>query len=205
MIFPAAMGGLAVGLITGRRELVAAITGGVIAVAIALAWDPSVGDHRRRRARAAGGHGGAPGPGERQREDQLASGPEPRTTTTRPRRTAATRRMSVVLVPLALLMGLVTYPFRAVPMLAPGFDRLPANVRLYLRLVGPAVLAALAATNTMVAKDASGAPAFHVGLEWVAVGLCLVIVGLRKSLLLGLLVAAGLMAVARAGGWAPLP
>jgi 4-azaleucine resistance transporter AzlC len=43
VIFPAAMGGLAVGLITGRRELVAAVTGGVIAIAVALAWDPAAG------------------------------------------------------------------------------------------------------------------------------------------------------------------
>jgi 4-azaleucine resistance transporter AzlC len=43
VIFPAAMGGLAVGLIVGRRELVAAIAGGVIGVAVSLAWDPSAG------------------------------------------------------------------------------------------------------------------------------------------------------------------
>ena len=43
VIFPAAMGGLAVGLITGRRELVAALTGAVLGVAIALAWDPAAG------------------------------------------------------------------------------------------------------------------------------------------------------------------
>lgn len=43
VIFPAAMGGLAVGLIAGRRELVAGIAGAVIAVAIALAWDPAAG------------------------------------------------------------------------------------------------------------------------------------------------------------------
>ena len=113
--------------------------------------------------------------------------------------------MSTVLIPLALLMGLVTYPFRAVPLLAPGFDRLPASVRLYLRLVGPAVLAALAVTNTVVAKDAAGAPVFHIGIEWVAVGLCVAIVGMRKSLLLGLVVAAGLMAAVRALGLADLP
>lgn len=114
--------------------------------------------------------------------------------------------MSVVLVPLAFLMGLATYPWRAIPMLAPGFDRLPASVRLYLRLVGPAVLAALAATNTIVGKDpATGAPTFHLGIEWLAVGLCLALVAMRKSLLLGLVVAAGLVAVARALGIAPLP
>jgi 4-azaleucine resistance transporter AzlC len=43
VIFPAAMAGLAVGLVTGRRELVAAIAGGVIGVAVALAWDPAAG------------------------------------------------------------------------------------------------------------------------------------------------------------------
>jgi 4-azaleucine resistance transporter AzlC len=43
VIFPAAMGGLAVGLITGRRELVAALSGAVAGVALALAWDPAAG------------------------------------------------------------------------------------------------------------------------------------------------------------------
>ncbi len=43
IIFPAAMVGLAVGLITGRRELVAAIVGAGVAVAVALVSSPSVG------------------------------------------------------------------------------------------------------------------------------------------------------------------
>jgi 4-azaleucine resistance transporter AzlC len=43
VIFPAAMAGLAVGLIAGRRELVAALAGAVIGVAISLAWDPALG------------------------------------------------------------------------------------------------------------------------------------------------------------------
>jgi predicted branched-subunit amino acid permease len=43
VIFPAAMGGLAVGLITGRRELVAAITGAVAGVGVSLGWDPAAG------------------------------------------------------------------------------------------------------------------------------------------------------------------
>jgi 4-azaleucine resistance transporter AzlC len=43
VIFPAAMGGLAVGLIAGRRELVAALTGAVIGVGVALAWEPAAG------------------------------------------------------------------------------------------------------------------------------------------------------------------
>lgn len=108
--------------------------------------------------------------------------------------------MSVVLVPLALLMGLATYPFRAIPLLAPGMHRLPARVQLYLRLVGPSVLAALAAVNTMVTIDAQRHPSFQVGPEWLAVGLCIAIVALRRSLLVGLVLAAGLMAVLRATG-----
>jgi predicted branched-subunit amino acid permease len=43
VIFPAAMGGLAVGLVTGRRELVAALAGAVVGVAVGLAWDPAAG------------------------------------------------------------------------------------------------------------------------------------------------------------------
>ena len=113
--------------------------------------------------------------------------------------------MSAVLIPLALLMGLATYPFRVIPLLAPGFERLPEQVKLYLRLVGPAILAALAAVNTMVAIDEQRHPSFVIGFEWVAVALCVAIVAMRKSLLVGLLLAAGLIALLRAGGIAPLP
>ena len=83
--------------------------------------------------------------------------------------------MSVVLVPLAILMGAATYPWRAVPLLAPGIHRLPAAIQLYLRLVGP---------------------------EWLAVGLCIGLVALRRSLLVGLVLAAALIAVLRAVGLA---
>lgn len=113
--------------------------------------------------------------------------------------------MSVVLVPLAVLMGIATYPWRAVPLLAPGMHRLPARVRLYLRLVGPSVLAALAAVNTMVVIDGARHPSFHVGAEWLAVGICIAVVALRRSLLVGLVLAAALIAVLRAAGFADLP
>jgi branched-subunit amino acid transport protein len=112
--------------------------------------------------------------------------------------------MSTALIPLAILMGLATYPFRAVPLLAPGFERLPERAKLYLRLVGPSVLAALAAVNTLVVK-ANGGPVFHVGWEWLAVGLCIAVVALRRNLLVGLVLAAGSIAVLRAAGVAPLP
>jgi branched-subunit amino acid transport protein len=113
--------------------------------------------------------------------------------------------MSTVLVPLALLMGLATYPWRAIPLLAPGMHRLPAPLRLYLRLVGPSVLAALAAVNTMVTIDAARHPTFHIGAEWLAVGLCVAVVALRRGLLLGLVLAAALIAILRATGFASIP
>jgi predicted branched-subunit amino acid permease len=43
IVFPAAMAGLAVGLVTGRREVVALAAGVAIALAVALAVDPRVG------------------------------------------------------------------------------------------------------------------------------------------------------------------
>ncbi len=143
--------------------------------------------------------------------DRVRAGPRRSGAAVLPRpRHAADRRaggpeMSVVLVPLAILMGLAAYPFRAIPLLAPGMHRLPARVQLYLRLVGPAVLAALAAVDTMVVLDAARRPSFHMGPEWLAVGLCILVVALRRSLLVGLVLAAGFMAVLRATGHAAIP
>ena len=110
--------------------------------------------------------------------------------------------MSVVLVPLAILMGAATYPWRAVPLLAQGIHRLPQPVQLYLRLVGPAVLAALAAVDTMVILDANRRAHFQVGPEWLAVGLCIALVAMRRSLLVGLVLAAALIAILRAANLA---
>lgn len=113
--------------------------------------------------------------------------------------------MSTELVLLAVFMGLATYPTRAIPLLVPGIERLPRQAVAYLRLVGPAVLAALAAVNVMVAIDADRTPSFQIGYEWLAVLLCSAIVAAKRSLLLGLVVAAGLMALLRAIDVAPLP
>ena len=108
--------------------------------------------------------------------------------------------MSTTLLWLALLMGTVTYPWRALPLLTPGMHRLPGLIQEYLRLVGPAVLAALAAVNTFVAIDAQRHPSPHVGIEWLAVGLCVVLVATRRGLLVGLIGAAVLAAGVRALG-----
>lgn len=43
VIFPAAMVGLAVGLVSGRRELVAALVGAAVGVGVSLAFTPTVG------------------------------------------------------------------------------------------------------------------------------------------------------------------
>ena len=110
--------------------------------------------------------------------------------------------MSTNLVWLALLMAAVTYPARAIPLLVPQMRRLPAPFLLYLRLVGPAVLASLAAVSLAVRPDESGHQALHVGPEWIAVALCVAIVAWRRNLLLALIVAAGLMAALRALGLA---
>jgi branched-subunit amino acid transport protein len=110
----------------------------------------------------------------------------------------------VSLVPLAFLMALVTYPSRALPLLLVRSARFPAPLLAYLRLVGPAVLAALAAVNTVVvvetAADGGRIASFHVGVEWIAVLACLALVAWRKNLFLGIAAAVAIVALARAAG-----
>jgi len=108
--------------------------------------------------------------------------------------------MSTDLIWLALFMGAATYPSRALPLLAPGIERLPTAVRDYLALVGPAILAGLAAVAIMVSIDANRVPSFLLGIEWLAVGVCVAIVAARRPLLLGLVAAAAIAALARAAG-----
>lgn len=112
--------------------------------------------------------------------------------------------MSTELVLLAVLMFGASYPTRALGLLWPGIERLPRVALDYLQLVGPAVLAGLAAVNVMVVVEDSG-PTFHVGIEWVAVLACLGVTAWRKNLLLGLTLAVTIVAVARATGLAAIP
>ena len=113
--------------------------------------------------------------------------------------------MSTDLIPLAVVMFAVTYPSRALGLLAPALDRLPKAAIAYLQLVGPAVLAALAAVAVMVRTPDGGTPVFYIGIEWVAVLACLGIVVWRRNLLLGLVAAVAIVVVARATGLAGLP
>ena len=113
--------------------------------------------------------------------------------------------MSTELVGLAVLMFAVTYPTRALGLLTPGLERLPRGALDHLQLVGPAVLAGLAAVNVMVVTDEAGVPAFRVGIEWLAVVACLAITAWRRNLLLGLVVAVLIVVAARGMGLAAMP
>jgi branched-subunit amino acid transport protein len=106
--------------------------------------------------------------------------------------------VSVALVPLAFLMWAVTYPSRALPMLAPGIERLPSWAVTYLRLAGPAALAALAAVNCLLTADKP--PHLLVGVEPVAVGICVLVVARTRLLLPGVAAAVAVVAVVRALG-----
>ena len=113
--------------------------------------------------------------------------------------------MSLALVPLALLMFAVTYPSRALPLLAPGLERLPPRALQYLKLVGPAVLASLGVANTLIATADDGSRSIHVGFETLAVIVGVALVVWRRNLFLGILAAVVVVAIARAVGAAPLP
>lgn len=113
--------------------------------------------------------------------------------------------MSTELVLLAVLMFAATYPVRAVGLLTPGLERLPKVGFDYLQLVGPAILAALAAVNTVTVTDDATGTTIRVGVEWLAVLACLGVTAWRRNLLVGLVVAVAIVAVARGTGLAGLP
>jgi branched-subunit amino acid transport protein len=104
---------------------------------------------------------------------------------------------------LLLLIGLmfvVTYASRAVPLLIPGVDRLPPWALTYLRLVGPAILASLAAASVLVVSGDDGGQAIHLGVEALAVAVCAAFVAWRRNLFVGLAAAVVIVAAARFAG-----
>jgi branched-subunit amino acid transport protein len=113
--------------------------------------------------------------------------------------------MNTNIVVLAILMFAVTYPSRAIGLVVPGFERLPRIAIDYLQLVGPAVLATLAAVAVMVVTNEDGVPSFHIGIEWVGVFFCLAVVARKGNLLVGLVGAVAIVAIARFVGLAELP
>ena len=108
--------------------------------------------------------------------------------------------MTTDLVPLAVLMWAVTYPARAIGLLNPRIERMPRPVLDYLQLVGPAVLAALAAVNTLIVTPPGGRPGLVVGIPLVAVAVCLALVVRFRSLFVGLVAAVIIAYVGRAAG-----
>jgi len=108
--------------------------------------------------------------------------------------------LGTALVPLAFVMWAVTYPSRALPMLAPGIERLPKWAVTYLRLAGPAALAALAATGSQLTTDTP--PHLQLGVMPLAVALCVIVVWRTRLLLAGVVAAVVLVALARALGLA---
>jgi branched-subunit amino acid transport protein len=112
--------------------------------------------------------------------------------------------VSTDLVALAVLMFAVTYPSRALGLVTPVLDRLPRITLDYLQLVGPAILAAIAAVSVMTVVDGDDT-VFHVGIEWVGVLACLLITARTRNLLLGLVVGVAIVAIARALGLAAIP
>jgi branched-subunit amino acid transport protein len=101
-------------------------------------------------------------------------------------------------------MFAVTYPSRALGLVTPVLDRLPRITLDYLQLVGPAILAAIAAVSVMTVVE-GGDTVFHVGIEWVGVLACLLITARTRNLLLGLVVGVAIVAIARGLGLAAIP
>ena len=75
-----------------------------------------------------------------------------------------------------------------------------SDLLLYLRLVGPAVLASIAASQTLVQTDAAGVQHIVIGPEILGVLVCMAIVWWRRNLFLGLLAGVILVALLRAAG-----
>lgn len=96
----------------------------------------------------------------------------------------------VSLLGLAVLMGTVTYGLRVLPFLLP-LDRLPAGALDAVRLVGPAALAAVAATAIVLptlgtgGSSAPDGPGLSAAVTWLACGLCIGIVAITRNLALG--------------------
>lgn len=64
-----------------------------------------------------------------------------------------------------------------------------AVVQRYLRLVGPAILAALAAGTRPSPKIPEGRKRFHLGIESLAVALAVVLIACRGNVFVGILMA----------------
>ena len=89
--------------------------------------------------------------------------------------------MNESVVALAAMMGLATYSTRLAPFLIP-VERLPGGVIGYMRLMGPASMAALGAVGLIL--PATGGGTSTVGL-WLATGACMAVVAVGRNLVAG--------------------
>ena len=83
-------------------------------------------------------------------------------------------------------MFAVTYPSRAIGLLAPGIDRLPAPRARLPPARRPGGPGGAGRGRRDGRRRPTARPTFHVGLEWLAVGACLAVVAWRRNLFLGL-------------------
>ena len=97
------------------------------------------------------------------------------------------------LLPLILAAAAGTFAARALPLLAPGIERISPSARSYLRMIGPAALGGIAATAVFL-RD--GVPIF--GAEAIAVIVGAVVGRLRNSLFLAMLISIAVVLVLRA-------
>lgn len=97
------------------------------------------------------------------------------------------------LLPLILAAALGTFAARALPLLAPGADRLPPLARAYLRGIGPAALGGIAATAVLVHESR-----IALGPEVIAVIVGAAVGRLRGSLFVAMVVAVAAVLLLRA-------
>jgi branched-subunit amino acid transport protein len=97
------------------------------------------------------------------------------------------------ILPLVIAAAAGTFAARAVPLFAPGVDRLPPIALAYLRMIGPAALGGIAAKEIFL-RD--GVP--NVGPEAAAVIAGALTVRLRGSLAIAMVVSVAVVLALRA-------
>ena len=107
--------------------------------------------------------------------------------------------MNLGVLGIVLAMYAVTYPSRAIALLRPSWIRPSAGAQRVLRLLGPAVLVALAARAALHPGDGD-ASVTQVAAMVVATIVCAVLVARGRSLVIGLVAAMAIVAVARSVG-----
>jgi branched-subunit amino acid transport protein len=103
-------------------------------------------------------------------------------------------RLEVVLI--IVLMALVTYATRGLPLVIDRFSRLPPRMSRWLGLVAPATLGGLAGTSSLLVQQPEG-PSLLVGPSTIGVIAAIVVMYRRRSLPLAIGTAIALTAMLR--------